>query len=319
MTWDDDLPPRDVLDGHRRAQRLAYDAAVEVAAGLAPGVTEREAAAALGRALAAHGVTRYFHAPFAWFGERTAFAGIDGSSLRARGFFATDAKIEAGMVGILDVAPIVGGFAADIGYTFCCGGEARPELARAMETLADIRDLIPRHVARGDTMRSIYVRIDRLLAERGLENRHRCYPFGVLGHRISEHHRLGHEPRLLGFGLSAATKLLGTELASRLPIPLRPSPLWTDGESSNRPLDPGLWAVEPHVGVRRSLSPHPDPLPGGATETCLGFGAKFEEILVVGRNRAFWLDDDLPHVINADRSRKESSPVSRARAADERT
>ena len=40
---------------------------------------------------------------------------------------------------------------------------------------------------------------------------------------------------------------------------------------------PGLWAVEPHVGFR-------------------GVGAKFEELLVVTPDDAYWLDDDLPHV-----------------------
>ena len=44
------------LDGFRRAQRVAYDAAIEVAAGLVPGVTEREAASRLRAALAGRGV-----------------------------------------------------------------------------------------------------------------------------------------------------------------------------------------------------------------------------------------------------------------------
>lgn len=38
----------------------------------------------------------------------------------------------------------------------------------------------------------------------------------------------------------------------------------------------GLWAIEPHIGAQ-------------------GFGAKFEELLVVEPDRAFWLDDDVPH------------------------
>lgn len=267
------LTADDVLDGHRRAQRVAYDAALEVASSLRAGVTEKEAAAALGRRLSDRGVRRYFHQPFAWFGDRSAFAGFGGASPR---FLPSERRLEEGMVGILDVAPVVDGFAADIGYTFVCGaGDER--LERAMQTLAEIRALIPRHVARGDTMRSIYVRIDRLLAERGFDNRHARYPFGVLGHRIWQHHRLPAEPRVMGFGLSAATKLLGGELVSRWPLRLRPSPLWSNAESSNRPAEHGLWAIEPHLG-------------------CDGFGAKFEELLVVGPDGAHWLDDDVPHV-----------------------
>jgi hypothetical protein len=38
----------------------------------------------------------------------------------------------------------------------------------------------------------------------------------------------------------------------------------------------GVWAIEPHLGGK-------------------GFGAKFEEILVVEDGRARWLDDEVPH------------------------
>lgn len=59
------------------------------------------------------------------------------------------------------------------------------------------------------------------------------------------------------------------------------SPLWSHFRFSDRPPQPGLWAVEPHPGFR-------------------GTGAKFEEILVgTGsadlRESTFWLDEDLPH------------------------
>ncbi|MFF2327627.1 MULTISPECIES: hypothetical protein [unclassified Streptomyces] len=60
------------------------------------------------------------------------------------------------------------------------------------------------------------------------------------------------------------------------------SPLWSPYRFSDHPPQPGLCAVEPHLGFR-------------------GTGAKFEEILVVTDSKdpeqgAFWLDDDLPHV-----------------------
>jgi len=38
-----------------------------------------------------------------------------------------------------------------------------------------------------------------------------------------------------------------------------------------------VWAVEPHIGRD-------------------GVGAKFEELMVVTADDAYWLDDDLPHV-----------------------
>lgn len=59
-------------------------------------------------------------------------------------------------------------------------------------------------------------------------------------------------------------------------------PLWSPYAFSDHPPQPGLCAVEPHLGFR-------------------GTGAKSEEILVVTdskdpQEKAFWLDDDLPHV-----------------------
>src|SRR5262249_60021049 len=96
-------PLQNPLDGFRRAQRLAYDAALEVAAELAPGTTEKEAAARLGAVLKSRGVRRYFHVPFAWFGERTRLGGFGRLRLD---FFPTGKRLEAGMVAILDVAPI---------------------------------------------------------------------------------------------------------------------------------------------------------------------------------------------------------------------
>ena len=48
-------------------------------------------------------------------------------------------------------------------------------------------------------------------------------------------------------------------------------------ENSNTPLEPGLWAIEPHISKD-------------------DIGVKFEEIMVVTDNKAYWLDDELPHV-----------------------
>lgn len=55
------------------------------------------------------------------------------------------------------------------------------------------------------------------------------------------------------------------------------SPLWSVDKRSQHAPQPGLWAVEPHLGRD-------------------GVGAKFEELLVITADDAFWLDDDLPHV-----------------------
>jgi Xaa-Pro aminopeptidase len=259
-----------MYDAFRAAQRLAYDAAVAVAAGLTPGTTERDAADRLEAALGARGVTRWFHAPFAWFGARSRFAGMEGARRRAR-FFPSDARIEEGMVGILDVAPIVDGHTADIGYTFRCGGGDDARYTAARQALREVRALIPRRIGEGATMAAIYADVDRVFAAGGFDNRHALYPWGVLGHRIG---RIGTRgPRVAGFGVGALVELVGGQLASHLPGAPR-SPLWT--AVLERPPEPGLWSMEPHLGAA-------------------GWGAKFEEILVVEPGGARWLDDTLPH------------------------
>jgi Xaa-Pro aminopeptidase len=263
------------LEGFKHAQKIAYEAAVEVSRGLSPGITEKEAAKRLGEALRRRGVVQYFHAPFAWFGERSKLAGLHGISPK---FFPSGLVLERRMIAILDVAPIVDGFTSDIGYTFTLSEKSDP-LSRARDTLAEIRQLIPTCVSRGDTMRSIYVRIDRLLESRGYDNRHSHYPFAVIGHRVERAVYSGRELHLGRFGLSSAIRVLGGELVSKLAPGVAHSPFWNAGDQSNEPLSPGLWAIEPHLGAE-------------------GFGAKFEEILVVEPHRAYWLDDDLPHVLS---------------------
>ncbi len=54
------------------------------------------------------------------------------------------------------------------------------------------------------------------------------------------------------------------------------SPNWNHRRRSNHKSSTGLWAVEPDYEVN-------------------GIGVKFEEIMVITENDAYWLDDDLPH------------------------
>ena len=56
------------------------------------------------------------------------------------------------------------------------------------------------------------------------------------------------------------------------------SPEWNDLATSDHPTGPGLWAIEPHLGFR-------------------GTGVKWEELLVVTHDDAYWLQDDVPHVL----------------------
>lgn len=269
------------LDRHREVQRLAYRCATEVAAELEAGVTEVEAADRLGAALRAAGVRSFFHRPFAWFGDRTAFSGFR----TPLDFFPhATRRLQPGMAAILDVAPIVDGYAADIGYSFALGDNE--VLDQALSDLRHFRALVLERVNRGDSLGEVYRAVEDLLADLGYVNCHRKYPFGVLAHRVDRAPRSSLLNRgVLGFSAAVAGDLLAKAVRARLPravVQRAPwvasaSPFCNVGPGSDRPPSPGLWAFEPHIAR-------------GAV------GAKWEELLVVDPSGARWLDDDLPHV-----------------------
>ncbi len=253
----------------REVQQLAYAAAQSVASTLEPGVTERQAARRIRAYLAERGVQDWFHTPFAWFGDRTAFRGFR-TPLQ---FFPTHRRLEEGMPFILDCAPVRGGYVADIGYAGCLGTNRVYE--QLMDDLAEYRTLIVTRVNEGVPLQQIYRDVDALIARQGYDNRHRVYPGRVIGHQVGKVHSQLPRFVLAGFGIRALQTLVGDLIVERMH---HRSPLWADGEISRHPATPGLWAVEPHIGLR-------------------DVGVKFEEILVVTRSGgASWLDDDLPHV-----------------------
>jgi Xaa-Pro aminopeptidase len=263
-------PREEDLSRFREVQRLAYECVTHVERELRPGMTERDAARAMHSYLAARGVRHYFHKPFAWFGDRTAFEGL----WTPLHFFPTGRRLERGMPVILDVAPTVDGYAADIGYALAFGDN--PLWSRMMADLQTFRTLILEGVRKEKTLQAIYREVDALIADLGYANRHRRYPYAVLAHRVD---RL--QPGLLGrvtlggFG-APALRFLGREAAAAR-RGLQHSPLWNGTRFSAHRATPGLWAVEPHLGKD-------------------GVGAKWEELLVVTDTDARWLDDDLPHV-----------------------
>ncbi|MGH3945066.1 MAG: M24 family metallopeptidase, partial [Pseudonocardiaceae bacterium] len=81
----------------REVQQLAYAAAQSVAGTLEPGVTEKQAARRIREYLVERGVQDWFHTPFAWFGDRTAFRGFR-VPLQ---FFPTNRRLADGMPFIL--------------------------------------------------------------------------------------------------------------------------------------------------------------------------------------------------------------------------
>ena len=257
------------LEGFRAAQQLAYRCVERIAAELEPGVTERQATLWMKTWLVDNGVEDWFHLPFAWFGDRTAFRGFR----TPLDFFPTDRRLEEGMPFILDCAPIVDGCTADVGYSSALGRNVT--LEHLKDDLAEHRARILECVRRRDlSHREIYAEIDRLAARQGYENRHREYPFRVLAHQVWRMPEPKWRTTLGRFGLASLWALArSAAVAARQGW----SPLWNDGRRSNHRPQAGLWAVEPHLAIG-------------------DVGAKFEELLVVTDDDAFWLDDALPHV-----------------------
>lgn len=267
----------DSLEGFRAAQRLAYACAQWAASELREGVTEREVAGRMRGYLQDHGARDCFHEPFAWFGDRTAFRGAVG--WRPLGgfnpaFFPGKRRLQAGMPFILDCAPTLNGYTADIGYSGALGHN--PALDQLMDDLIEYRTLILEQVQARASLASISRAVDALCERHGYEPRHKAYPFQTLAHRVELVDDDGRSlPTVTRFGL----RNLGNLLRDRIRGAREGwHPIWNSSTRSDHPPTPGLWAVEPHLGFR-------------------GVGAKFEELLVVTENDVGWLDDEVPHVL----------------------
>jgi Metallopeptidase family M24 len=255
--------------GFLKAQRLAYETALAVEKQLKPGMTEKEAAKLLAAYLAERGVNTFLHRPFAWFGEHSKFQGYDFYT----DFRPSNRKLEENNVYILDVSPIVDGYIGDIGYT----GSLTPryELIKIKEYLLEIRERLPREFASDKPASQIWKELDEDIKRRGYENAHSKYPFAVLGHRVYKvpfpkmWSPLIPLSFLSWFSFQAQFAFLTHGIMPELLTPHH------QGKKI------GAWAIEPHLGS-----------PGN-------FGAKFEEILIVEEGRAYWLDNEVPHVLQA--------------------
>lgn len=265
------------LQQFRRVQTLAYDCVEYTATRLQTGVTEKHACALMRDWLKAQGVEDLFHDPFAWFGDRAAFKGFWADHK----FLPSDRRLEEGMTGILDIAPIIDGYAADIGYCFVHGKNPATQaiLDDMNRTLLDVRELILDGVRARETFKSIYQEVDSVVEAAGYISQHRRYPHRVLGHRVGRHlSNPLNNVRWLGFGLPTYVSLMSRQWASKLAPGVVHSPLWNDRRESDHPPFEGLWAVEPHIAL-------PDQ----------SLGTKWEEMLVIARDNAWWLDNDVPH------------------------
>ncbi|MGE4234416.1 MAG: M24 family metallopeptidase [Bacteriovoracia bacterium] len=246
----------------KKLQRLAFDCCVEISKLLKVGWTEVETASLMDQFLRDHGIRNFFHSSFAWFGDRTRFQGFT----KPWHFLNTKRRLSENDVIILDTAPIRGYFMADVGYTLSL--TPHEGLEKAKQWLRKIRKELPGYFESSMTTAEIWDKVDEEIKLAGFDNVHKIYPFETLAHRV---HRLpltkmpgvlrpfSIQSYLAGFREGLKTVYLGR------------------GHEGSKV---GLWAIEPQVGGP-------------------GFGAKFEEIIVVEPSgKAYWLDDQVPHMLS---------------------
>ncbi|EQA54577.1 M24 family metallopeptidase [Leptospira kmetyi] len=262
------LPTEEEKSGFLKAQRLAYRCVTEVEKEMREGWTELQAAKRMETFLRDHGVKVFLHRPFAWFGEHARFDGYK----RYTQFHPGKKKLTAHEPFILDVSPGVDGYIGDIGYSSCLSPSE--ELDFGMKYLLELRKEIPKYFSSSMSASEIWWKIDRDSKERGFDNVHSLYPFAVLGHRVYKVHLPNFSFPLLPISFASWFSLQGSfEFLSHKVLPELLTP---DHEGDKT----GLWAIEPHFGRGKA-------------------GFKFEEILVVEKDRAYWLDDEVPHVKRA--------------------
>ncbi|MFI5778929.1 M24 family metallopeptidase [Nocardia sp. NPDC051570] len=253
------------VEGFRRAQRLSFTCAQAAAKEMRPGWTEARTGQWMIEWLYDHGVKTMLHKPIAVFRERSIASDGEWGPVTQ----GTGATLRETDVVILDCAPVVDGYTGDIAYTATVGHD--PAVEQAQDFLARLRAEIPQHFADPELARGVFEWVDDEIRAAGYGNAAAGYPENVLGHRVYHHGRLNDRlpwflpERAVGYVLSwHGLGFLGTQIR-RMVFPEVLGP-------KHRGPKTGIWAIEPHVRAD-------------------GFGAKFEELLVVEENRAYWLDD----------------------------
>jgi Xaa-Pro aminopeptidase len=259
------------IDTFRRWQAVSYSVLGEVAEQLAPGVTERDATRWAMKAFRREGADRFFHLPVALFGERTALP----EPWTTRSFWPTDRALAHGDAVVLDASPIFDGYVVDTSVSV----SASPDPAHAAAMADDLlyRSSILEAVRAGATFREIAVSVDNDLSAQGYRNCHRLHPEAVLGHRVVHLADMAAVPPPDASGFDVAVLGWFIEGIAAAQEHGSPSPTWTEGQTSDHRPAPGLWAVEPHLAKG-------------------DLGVKWEELLVIEDNDAYWLSDDVPHM-----------------------
>lgn len=248
-------PATEEAEAYLRGQRLARRAVLEISAMLRPGWSELKTADLINTWLRDNGVESFFHKAFVWFGERTRFDGVSNYF----DYLPGKRVLRENEVYILDVAPIVDGYICDIGYSECFGVDK--EFEKARKYLAQLRLDIPKLFTEKTSGAAIWNALDEDIIRHGYENIHKKYPFSVLGHRIHRSRIEGLKASFINFGWQSYWEFTSRGIFGQL---LNQN---FEGDLT------GLWAIEPHIGTS-------------------SWGAKFEEILAVGPDGAYWLEDD---------------------------
>ncbi|TGL61378.1 M24 family metallopeptidase [Leptospira sarikeiensis] len=259
------IPSKEEKEGFLKAQRLAYQCVTEVEKEIREGWTEKQAAKRMDMFLRDHGVKVFLHRPFAWFGEHARFDGYK----RFTQFHPSKRILKENESFILDVSPVVDGYIGDIGYSSSLTQNS--ELDSGMRYLMKLRSEIPKYFASSMSSSEIWWKIDQDAKQSGFDNVHSLYPFAVLGHRVYKVHLPKISFPLLPISFASWFSLQGSfEFLSHKVLPELLTP---DHEGEKI----GLWAIEPHLGRGKT-------------------GFKFEEILVVEKDKVYWLDEEVPHV-----------------------
>ncbi len=258
------------LDRFRALQRLSFAILTDEARRLEPGMSERDLARRLVLAYRRADFQSFFHLPVVLFGERTALPG----AWPVGHFFPKEHVAAMGDAVIFDASPICDGFMVDTSFSFCLGENALHR--QMMSNLAEFRASVPAAVNAGGRFKAITENVNARIAAWGYEAVHAKHPGHVLGHRALKLPRLPFTWRRQGFDALSLNWFYANEFAASLRLGAR-SPLWNASSTSDHAPHDGLWLVEPHAGK-------------GAV------GAKWEEILVIEKGSARWLDEDVPHV-----------------------
>ncbi len=258
------------LSRFRELQQLSFSLLEQTAAGLVGGETEKEVAHELVKRYRSAGAGSFFHLPVVLFGERTALPGRWGVGK----FFPRDVALQNNDSVIMDAAPLFDGYLVDTSFSFCFGSDAGHRAM--MQHLGQYRASVLDAVKNGRSFKVIADQVLHSMRLAGYEAVHTKHPGEVLGHRAIKTPNLPFQLRLQGFDAVSLSWFKFKDSMAMRGLG-RHSPLWNSLKTSDHSPHDGLWLVEPHAGLG-------------------SVGAKWEEILVIDQGRAFWLDDNPPHV-----------------------